>query len=82
MRPLRPRPEAWFAVSAALATAAVAAMAVAIAHVLETAQRGVICGMASSGLEHCWACYATPLLALAAVGAWRAAASPAAAPAR
>jgi hypothetical protein len=82
MRPLRSPSQAWFAASAALATAAAAAMAVAIAHILETAQRGVICGVVSSGLEHCWACYATPMLALAAIAAWRAARSSAPAPAR
>jgi hypothetical protein len=52
--------------------------AIALAHVMETAQRGVICGVTGSGgLDHCWACYAAPMLALAAVASWlRAATAP------
>ena len=45
--------------------------AVALAHVLETARRGVICGVSATGGDHCWACYAAPMLALAAALAWQ-----------
>lgn len=44
---------------------------VALAHVLETARRGVICGVSATANGHCWACYAAPMLALAAALAWR-----------
>jgi hypothetical protein len=45
--------------------------AIALAHMLETAQRGVICGISHAGGGHCWACYAAPILALAAIVSWR-----------
>lgn len=44
---------------------------VALAHMLETARRGVICGVSAAGSDHCWACYGAPMLALAAALAWR-----------
>ena len=50
-----------------LALSAIAG-AVALAHLLETARRGVICGVSAG---HCWACYAAPMLALAAALAWQ-----------
>ena len=43
----------------------------ALAHMLQTAQRGVICGVSQADGGHCWACYAAPILALAAVISWR-----------
>lgn len=46
---------------------------VALAQVVETARRGVICGVSAAGSNHCWACYAAPMLALAAALAWQAA---------
>jgi len=61
----------WRLTAVASASASVASAAVAAAHMLETAQRGAICGAASTGLGHCWACYAAPLLGLAAIAAWR-----------
>ena len=45
--------------------------ATALAHMLETAQRGAICGISQAGGGHCWACYAAPLLALATIISWR-----------
>jgi hypothetical protein len=61
----------WQAAAIGLTTSAAGTAAVAAAHMLETAQRGMICGATSGGLGHCWACYAAPLLALAAITAWR-----------
>ena len=59
--------------AAGLATLSALAGGVAVDHMLAIAQRGVICGLPDGGMGHCWACYAAPLLALAAAGAWRAA---------
>ena len=53
----------------ALSASAVLSGLVALRHIIMTAQRGVICGVESG---HCWACYAAPLLALAALAVWRA----------
>ena len=46
--------------------------AIAVGHVLATAHRGVICA-AAAGPGHCWACYAAPMLVLAAIAALAAA---------
>lgn len=62
----------WLAAAAALASAAVASTGVAALHIWSTSQYGVICGSGGSETLHCWACYASPLLAIAALGAWRA----------
>lgn len=43
----------------------------ALAHMLQTAHRGVICGISQTGGGHCWACYAAPILALGAIVSWR-----------
>jgi hypothetical protein len=59
----------WAALLAAgLACMSALASGVALVHMLRTAQRGVICGLADGG--HCWACYAAPVLAYAAIVAW------------
>jgi hypothetical protein len=54
--------------AAGLASICAVASGVALSHMLETARRGVICGVADGG--HCWACYAAPLLGLAAAASW------------
>lgn len=43
---------------------------VAARHIWATAQQGIICGLNHAGDAHCWACFATPALALAAAWAW------------
>ena len=60
-----PSPSPWFAASAAFASATAGAAGVALGHIWTTAQRGAICGLEQGTAAHCWACYATPLLALA-----------------
>lgn len=57
--------------AAGFATLCAPTMAIALGHMLQTAQRGVICGMSATDGGHCWACYAAPLLALAALACWR-----------
>lgn len=68
-----PMQSALFAAVAALAAAAAGTAGVALAHIWTTSQRGVICGLDQAGDAHCWACYAAPLLALAALSLWGAA---------
>lgn len=63
---------AWL-LAAGLASLCAFATGVALAHMLQTAQRGVICGLTDGG--HCWACYAAPILASAAIVSWRVARS-------
>lgn len=65
-------PFPWLAAAAAMASAAVGATGVAALHIWTTSQYGVICGAGGGEALHCWACYAAPLLAVAALGAWRA----------
>lgn len=67
-----PMMSALFAAVAALAVGAAGTAGVALAHIWTTSQRGVICGLDQAGDAHCWACYAAPLLALAALSLWRA----------
>lgn len=67
-----PSLSALFAAVAALAAAAAGFAGVAIAHIWTTAQRGMICGLDKASDSHCWACYAAPLTALAALTLWRA----------
>lgn len=77
MRPTEPRPDAgaaWRTLAAGFGVLLAPTTWIALAHIIMTAQRGVICG-ASEGLGHCWACYAAPMLALAAVACWRMAAA-------
>lgn len=54
--------------AAALASLCAVVTGVAFVHMIETARRGVICGLADGG--HCWACYAAPILGFAAIVSW------------
>ncbi len=59
----------WHGPAVGLAALVPPTTAIALAHMLATAHRGIICG-ATAGPGHCWACYAAPMLALAAMAAW------------
>jgi hypothetical protein len=61
----------WRGLAVGLAALCASTIATALAHMLETAQRGVICGISHAGGGHCWACYAAPILALATIASWR-----------
>jgi hypothetical protein len=77
MRTNQRRPDpgaAWRRLAIGLLALCAPTSLIALGHIIETAQRGVICG-ASDGLAHCWACYAAPMLALAAIACWRVAAT-------
>lgn len=58
------------AAAVALGVSAFVTGMIAANHIWLTALRGPICGVQDAG--HCWACYAAPLLAMAALTAWHA----------
>ena len=62
---------AWRALAASLAAFVPPTTAIALAHVVAAAQRGMICGSTSAQAGHCWACYAAPMLTLAVIACWR-----------
>jgi len=64
------RPAPLQAIAVLLGASALVTGAIAAAHMWLTALRGPICGVSDGG--HCWACYVTPLLAMAALTAWHA----------
>ena len=66
--------EIWSAAAAGLAVAATGATMIAAHRLWIAALYGAICGDRAGSVAHCWACYAAPMLALAAVAAWRRAA--------
>ena len=62
---------AWRALAVSLAALVPPTAAVALARILATAQRGMICGSTTAGAGHCWACYAAPMMAVATLASWR-----------
>ena len=69
-QPASPRPSHLLAAAALLGASALVTGAIAAVHMWLTALRGPMCGPSDGG--HCWACYAAPLLAMAALTAWQA----------
>lgn len=63
-------PSHLLAAAGLLGASALVTGTIAGVHMWLTALRGPMCGAADGG--HCWACYAAPLLAMAALSAWHA----------